>query len=213
MNGHRPRIGKLFLGFVLCISLPLASCSKDKSEGSSEPVYTKIKGQTDPVAKLTAEIAIAALSPQGSWVETTTKEVRTKHGPEVEQLKGSLCETLRKASKKESSVRSDAEEAVRDSFVFNFIERAAAAPQETQVAVVQSLAIKSSGTDGAPLDGAAALKDASFTNSAGSTQLPQRGTPEYIRFADWMGKNDALLGFTDTVTKEYIEAIRDCSLD
>ena len=106
-----------------------------------------------------------------------------------------------------------AEEALRDSFIFKFIQRAVAAPEERQVAIVQTLGIKSSGADGSPQEGAAALKDASLFNDAGTLQIPDTGTMEYTKYTDWLSKNDALLGFSDSVIKDYTEAIRDCSLD
>ena len=220
MNRCQSGFLKFSPSLVLCFLLLAASCSNDSngSNGDSgaptESVFAEVKRQTDPVAELTAQIAVAMLSPQSSGVEATTTEIQTKHRAQVEQLKVSLCKTLQESSSKNlDQLRAIAQEALRDSFVVKFIQRAAAATEERQVAIVQTLAIKSSGADGTPQTGAAALKDASFTDSAGALQPPERGTTEYIKFVDWMGKNDALLGFTDTVTKEYTEAIEDCPLN
>jgi hypothetical protein len=142
------------------------------------------------------------------------KGIHTKHGPQIEQVKESLCKTLQKGSKRDAdALRATAEQALRDSFILKFIQRAAAAPEERQVAIVQTLAIKSSGANGAPQEGPAALKDASLINGAGTLQIPDTGTMEYTKYTDWLSKNPALLGFTDTVTKDSTEAIRDCSLD
>ena len=214
MNRRQSRIFRFSSCFILCVPLLSASCSNGDSEAPTESVFTEVKRQSDPVAELTAEIAVATLAPQAGSVEATTNQIHTKHGPQVEQLKGSLCKTLQGASTKDADqLRGAAEEALRDSFLVKFIQRAVAAPEERQVAIVQTLGIKSSGADGSPHEGAAALKDASLFNDAGSLQIPDKGTMEYTKFTDWMSKNDALLGFTDTVTKDYTDAIRDCSLD
>lgn len=191
------------------------SDSKDDSVQSEESVFAQIKSQADPVAEITAGVAVAKLSNESSSVEATTAEMRTTHASTVQQLKDSLCKTLQDAgdrtSKEREDARTAAELALRDSFVFKFIQAAAATSPERQAEIVKILGITSTSADGTPLEGGAALKDASLTSSNGTLQIPATDTPEYTKYTDWLSKNSALAGFTTvTLTEDYTKAMRQC---
>jgi hypothetical protein len=193
------------------------SDSKDDSVQSEESVFTQIKSQVDPVAELTAGIAVAKLSNEGSSTDAITTEMRTAHTSTVRQLEDSLCKTLQAAGKDASSERAQelralANQALRDSFVLKFIQAAAATSPERQAEIVEILGITSNSAEGTALTGGAALKDASLT-SQGTLQIPPTDSPEYTEFTDWLVNNPALSGFTTaTLTEDYTKAIRQCPL-
>lgn len=170
------------------------------------------------MAKVTAGVAIAKLSNDSSSVDATTAEMRTAHASAVQQLEDSLCKTLQNAGKNASGERAEqlrmiANQALRDSFVLEFLQGATVASPERQAEIVELLAIKSTSVDRTPLDGGAALKDTSLANSQGTLQIPETDTLEYTKYTDWLVKNPALAGFvTVTLTEDYTEAIRDCAL-
>jgi hypothetical protein len=203
---------------VLLISVSCSGSKKDDSAQSEESVFAQIKSQADPVAEVTADVAVAKLSNDNSSVDAMTKEMRTAHASTVQQLEDSLCKTLQDAAKNASSeqaekLRAIANQALRDSFVLKFIQAAAAASPERQAEIVKLLDIKSVSAEGTALEGAAALKDASLTSSQGTLQIPATDSPEYTKYTDWLVKNPALSGFaTVTLTEDYDKAIRKCSL-
>jgi hypothetical protein len=194
------------------------SDSKDDSVQSEESVFAQIKSQADPVAEVTAGVAVAKLSNEGSSPDAITAEMRTAHTSIVRELEDSICKALQMAGKDVSSERAEglraiAEQALRDSFVLKFIQAAAATSPERQTEIVNILGIKSISTEGTPLEGGAALKDASLTSSQGTLQIPPTDSPEYTKYTDWLVNNPALSGFTTvTLTEDYTKAIRKCSL-
>lgn len=202
---------------VLLVSVS-CSDSKEDSAQSDESVFAQVKSQVDPVAELTAGVAVAKLSNDDSGVDDTVEEMRTAHASSVEQLEGSLCKTLQDAGKDASTERAEAlraiaNQALRDSFVLKFIQAAAAAPPERQAEIVQLLAITSASADGTALQGAAALKDASLSSSQGTLQIPATDSAEYTKYTDWLRKNPAFSGFaTATLTEDYTKAIQKCSM-
>lgn len=205
---------------VLIIGLLLGvSCSKsqDDSAKATESVFSKVRSQADPVAETTAGVAVAKLSNDNSSVDATVAEMRTAHSASVEELEASLCKTLQDAGGKASSERAEelravANQALRDSFVLKFMQAAAAASPERQAEIVKILDIKAKAADGAALEGAAALKDASLTSDQGSLQIPPTDSMEYTKYTNWLRANPALAGFaTVTLTEDYTKAIQKCS--
>ena len=200
---------------VLLTSVSCSGSKKDDSAQSAESVFAQVKRQADPVAEVTAGVAVAKLSNDGSSVDATTAEMRTAHASTVQQLQDSLCKTLQGAgdrtSKKREEARTMADQALRDSFVLKFLQAAAAASPERQAEIVKILGIKSTSPDGTALEGGAALKDASLTSSQGTLQIPPTDSPEYTKYTDWLVKNPALSGFTTvTLTEDYTKAMRQC---
>jgi hypothetical protein len=214
----RARAVHRFCCLSAVVLLMSVSCSKSKDDSaqSDESAFAQIKGQVDPVAEVTAGVAVAKLANQDSGVDDTVEEMRTAHASTVQQLEDSLCKTLQEVGKNASSERAEhlraiANQALRDSFVLKFIQAAAAAPPERQAEIVQILGIKSTSADGAALEGAAALRDASLTSSQGTPQIPATDSPEYTKYTDWLVKNPALSGFaTVTLTEDYTKAMREC---
>jgi hypothetical protein len=214
--------GRRAFPIALCaaaVVFAFVSCSdsKDDSEASTESLFKEVRTDADRVAELSAAVAVATLSTQGDSVDATTREISSKHPADVKALEESVCSALQRSAKKAShdeqdSLRATANEALRDSFVLQFLRGAIAASPERQAEIVQLLAITSRGSDGAPLQGAAALKDASLSSPDGSVQIPARGTIEYTKYTDWLSFNDAFAGFTDTITADYTKAANRCPL-
>src|SRR5262245_22630667 len=93
---------------VVLLSLASCSNSKDNSAQSDEKIFAQIKSQADPVAEVTAGVAVAKLSNYvDPGVDATVKEMRTAHASTVQQLKDSLCKTMQDAGKKASGDRAD----------------------------------------------------------------------------------------------------------
>ena len=206
------------LSVVVLLAAVSCSDSKEDSVQSDESVFAQIKSQADPVAEVTAGIAVAKLSNDNASVDATVEEMRTAHASAVQQLEDSLCKTLQDAGKDASGERAEqlraiANQALRDSFVLKFLQAAAAAPPERQAEIVKLLGITSTSADGTALEGGAALRDASLTSSQGSLQIPATDSGEYTKYTDWLRKNPAFSGFaTTTLTEDYTKAIQKCSL-
>lgn len=224
MHPDRPTVTRATARRLCCLSvivlLMTVACSNSKEDSaeSEQSLFAQIKSQVDPVAEVTAGVAVAKLSNEGSSSDPTTAEMLTAHASTVRQLEDSLCKTLQDASKdvsgeQQERLRAIANQALRDSFVLKFIQAAAATSPERQTEIVKILDIKSISAEGTPLEGGAALKDASLTTSQGTLQIPPTDSPEYTKYTDWLVNNPALSGFaTVTLTEDYAKAIRKCSL-
>lgn len=205
---------KVFLcGSILTMA---ASCSDSGNDSANAPdIYAQVTNAAAPTADLAASTAVTTLSSQGSS-DSAAAEVRSRYAAEVQGFKDNLCKVLGDSAKdvddKEiNNLQATAEQALRDSFVLQFVQTAAEAPADVQAKIVEATAMQSKGADGSPLTGGSALKDASITDAGGTTKIPSVGTAEYTKYADWLRDNRAFRGLILTLTEDYQKTLKDCA--
>lgn len=209
---------RAFLWLALTGLLLGPSCgdSKGDSTVSEESLYSELRGLADPVARVSAEVTITTLTADASSLDAVTDQIGAQHGSSVQAFKDALCKALSEPAKEADDneterIRATAKDALRDSFILKFMQTAATASPEKQTEIAQSNDVKSKAADGSELTGSAALKDASLQNADGTLQIPPVDTAEYVKYTDWLGKNDSLAGLIDILTKDYEDVVQDCA--
>jgi hypothetical protein len=212
--GSRALLWLALTGLLLGLS---CNDSKGASTVSAESVYNEIRGLADPVAEVSAQVAVTNLTNEASSLDAVTDEIGAQHASRVQAFKDALCTALSKSAKdaddgETDRIRATGKQALRDSFILKYIQAAAATSPEKQTEIAQSNDIKSVAVDGSELTGSAALKDASLQSADGSLRIPPIDTAEYVKYTDWLGKNSSLSGLITILTKDYEGMIQDCAL-
>lgn len=192
----------------------LTTCSGDSGGGGDSGYNEALETYKGSAAKRTAEVAeaIAAAYVEQLAVGPPDDAFFKQFEGKVSELAEYLCSQIKDLQGKAGSgdakagrldeLRVASEDIVRDGFVGALIGKVLATPQEQREQLLSTLGVKAVGSDGAELQGTAALNATGLLNNQGQIAIPNQGTDQYTRYERWLteqargfaGINSKLMG-------------------